>query len=94
MAMAGVWLVLVVWLFCRLRDRHASTYVALGSPNLFWNNTLRSQWLFLRFLYSSRRHELGDESASKVVGLLRVLLPLCTAFLITFVVLIVGALPA
>jgi len=85
-AMAGVWLVLVAWLLHRLRNRHALTYEAIGSPSLIWNNSLRSNWLFLRFLYSPRRLELGDEPASRVVGVLRVLFPLYFLLFIALVV--------
>ena len=53
MAMVATWFVLISWLFRRLRERHASTYEAMGSPTLFWNNSIRNNWLFMKFLFSS-----------------------------------------
>lgn len=73
-AMLAAWLVLVSWLFSRLRDRHAPTYEAMGSPSLFRNNSARCNWLFLRFLCSSDWRDLGDPAASKVIHSLRILL--------------------
>lgn len=71
-AMLAVWLFLVSWLFSRLRDRHASTYEAMGSPSLFWNNSVRGNWLFLKFLISSQWRDLGDSEVSKAIHCLRI----------------------
>jgi hypothetical protein len=71
-AMVVLWFVLVSWVFSRLRKRHPSTYEAMGSPTLFWNNSPRGNWLFLKFLYSSRWRELGDSTVSNIVRFMRV----------------------
>lgn len=84
--LGAAWFVLVLWLFQRLRKRHAATYETIGSPSLIWNNSLRSNWLFIKFLYSPRALELDDESASCVVGVLRVLLP---GYYVVFIVLMI-----
>lgn len=84
--MTGIWFVLTLWLFRRLRKRHAATYEAIGSPSLIWNNSLRSNWLFLKFLYSPRPLELDDAPAAKVAGVLRIVLP--THYVVFFVLLI------
>lgn len=85
-ALGAIWTVLIAWLFRRLRNRHAATYEEIGAPSLIWNNSLRSNWLFLKFLYSPRRLELDDEPASRVIDILRVLAPVyCVGFLIFMV---------
>ncbi len=54
------WLVMVVWLFRRLRLRHFEMFEAIGSPDLFTNNTPRTNWLFLKFLYGRQWKALDD----------------------------------
>jgi hypothetical protein len=71
-AMVAVWFILCSWLFHRLRVLHHSTYEAMGSPSLFWNNSLRNNWLFLKFLLSSHWRELDDSAISRVIPFLRV----------------------
>jgi hypothetical protein len=38
-----------------------------GSPSLFWNNSVRNNVLFLRFLLSAKWRELGDPEVGTVV---------------------------
>jgi hypothetical protein len=72
--MVAVWFVLLSWFFRRLRSRHAATYAALGSPTLFWNNSPRNNWLFLKFIFSSRWRELGDPAVANAVRFMRIFL--------------------
>jgi hypothetical protein len=67
-AMVAVWFVLISWLFRRLRDHHASTYEAMGSPSLFWNNSMRNNWLFMKFLFGSQWRELGDPAIANCLS--------------------------
>ena len=78
--MAAAGLILISWLFHRLRNRHPSAYESIGSPSLFWNNSVRNNLLFLKFLFSSHAWELDDPQLSRVVLFLRV-------FLLVYVVL-------
>jgi hypothetical protein len=55
-----VWMFLVLWMFRRLRVRHAEAFEAIGSPSLFWNNSPRNNWLFLKFLFQGQWRQLGD----------------------------------
>ena len=71
MGMAIIWLVLVAWSFRRLRTRHPATYQAMGSPSLFWNNSMRSAWLFFRFLWSGRSAQLGDPAICRISQFMR-----------------------
>ena len=72
MVMVLVWFVTISWFFHRLRTRHPSTYEAIGSPSLFWNNSMRNNWLFWKFLWSSRIHELDDPVAVRVSVFMRI----------------------
>lgn len=70
-ALLAVWLILLSWLFSRLRNKHPSTYEAMGSPSLVRNNSMRNNWLFFKFLFSSHWRELGDSTVASLVRLLR-----------------------
>jgi hypothetical protein len=74
LVMVSAWLILCSWLFHRLRARHPSTYESMGSPTLFWNNSVRNNWLFGRFLFTSQWRELDDPAVSRMVPLMRFLL--------------------
>lgn len=73
MVMGVVWLILVSWLFRRLRTHHPSTYEGIGSLSLFWNNSMRTQWLLCKFLWSSHSGELGDSAIANVVRFMRII---------------------
>jgi hypothetical protein len=70
--MAFVWFALVFWFFRRLRLRHPAAYEAIGSPTLFWNNSMRNNWLFLKFLYTSSWRTLADPGLSFAARLMQV----------------------
>jgi hypothetical protein len=72
-ALAVIWLAAIVWLFRRLRTRHPVTYEAIGSPDLFRNNTLRTNWLFLKFLFGGQWQSLNDASLAIVARGMQVL---------------------
>jgi hypothetical protein len=63
----AVWLMYVLRLFSLLRDNHPSTFEEMGSPSLFWNNSVRNNVLFLKFLFSSKWRALGDPEVETVV---------------------------
>jgi hypothetical protein len=77
------WFGLLMWYFHRLRKWHPAAYEAAGSPSLFWNNSMRSNWLFFKFLFSSRPRELGDLTILRGAWILR--LYFCT-YLLLFLV--------
>jgi hypothetical protein len=85
-AMVATWFALIIWLFRRLRTRHTAVFESLGSPSLFWNNSMRNNWLFLKFLFSSAPHGLSDATLSRVCGFMQVFF---AVYLALFVVLIV-----
>jgi hypothetical protein len=72
MVMVTIWFTFLLWLFRRLRNRHKSTYEAIGSPSLWWNNSPRNNWLLLRFMFSSRASGLGDPAIARAVHVMRI----------------------
>lgn len=86
MAMAIIWFPLIVWVFRRLRIQHAAIYEELGSPTLIWNNSMRNQWLFFKFLFQGHWKSLGDQPLSKAAGFMRVWLVLYMVGFIAFTV--------
>ncbi|MAT71787.1 MAG: hypothetical protein CMJ58_19945 [Planctomycetaceae bacterium] len=82
----GVWFALVASLFRQLRDRHPETFVELGSPALFRNNTPANNLRLLKFLFSSASKRLNDARIAHMVQILRVYLILHLAGLTAFVV--------
>ena len=85
MAMVATWFVLISWLFRRLRERHASTYEAMGSPTLFWNNSIRNNWLFMKFLFSSEWRGLRDPAVANVCRFMRIFIVVYFLFFLGFV---------
>jgi hypothetical protein len=76
----AVWFGLIVWFFRRLRVRHPAAFEAIGSPSLFWNNSMRNNWLFLKFLFQSQWRELGDPQLSAVARGMQIFLIVYTAY--------------
>jgi hypothetical protein len=82
-AAAVVWLATVAWLFRRLRNNHEAQYESLGSPTLFWNNSLRNQWLLAKFLFGSQWKSLNDPVLATACSIMRAFL---CAYLVGFVI--------
>lgn len=76
-----VWFVLGTRLFRLLREDHPEVYESLGSPSLFLNNTIKNNWLSLRFLVTGRYRELGDKRVTRLCNVMRVFL---AAYLVWF----------
>jgi hypothetical protein len=85
MAMVFVWFALILWTFHRLRTKHSETYEAIGSPSLFWNNSMRNNWLFLKFMYGGGWKMLDDRPLARVIRIMQVLL---IAYVVVFGLLI------
>ncbi|MBL6937446.1 MAG: hypothetical protein ISS15_14090 [Alphaproteobacteria bacterium] len=63
----------IAYLMRYLRQRHNETWVALGSPSLFLNNSIRNSILMLRYLFRSDYRSLGDPSLNRVIWTVRTL---------------------
>ena len=61
------------YLLVHLKRTHPVVWVELGSPSLFWNNSIRNNWLSTKFLWSARHRQLQDETLSRLVWADRVL---------------------
>lgn len=86
-ANGAVLLVLTLWMFRLLRERHPLTYEIIGSPTLFWNNSPRNHWLFLKFLFGSQWQELDDSAVAKICPFMRVLIVVYTLVFLGLLVL-------
>lgn len=60
-----IWFYLIVTLFKRLKHNHHDTFVEMGEPALFWNNSLNTTYLFMKFLFGRKYKELGDEKLTR-----------------------------
>ena len=74
MIMVVVWFTLITRLFNQLRDKHPVTYENLGSPSLFYNNSIRNNFLFLRFLCKNEFESLDDPPLVKMCRFARIYL--------------------
>jgi hypothetical protein len=66
------------YLLAYLKRAHPMVWVELGSPSLLLNNSIRNNWLSIKFLWSARHRELHDEKLSRLVWAMRVLSVLLT----------------
>jgi hypothetical protein len=99
MSLFGVaigWLGLILWTFRRLRVRHAETYKSIGSPSLFWNNSMRNNWLFVKFLFQGQWHSLNDPQLAGVARCMQFMFVVYMAGLLGLIVtfLVAGIKPA
>ncbi len=86
MTMAAIWFPTLFWFFRRLRIQHPSVYESIGSPSLFWNNSMRNNWLFFKFLWSSRVKELNDLALTRSAVFMRIWLVIYTALFVACLV--------
>ena len=61
-----VWFAFAARLFRLLREEHGEVYESLGSPSLFLNNSVKNNWLSLRFLATGSYRELGDKRVTRL----------------------------
>jgi hypothetical protein len=83
MVMAVTWLVILSWLFGRLRTRHPSTYESIGSPSIFWNNSVRNNWLLWKFLWSSHSRKVDDSAIARIIYVMRI-------FFVCYIIVFIG----
>ena len=68
--------------FRLLRKDYPEVYESIGSLSLFFNNTIKGNWLFSRFLRAGRYRELGDDELTRLCRLIRIVRAI---FIVTFV---------
>ena len=60
--MVLLWFTLVATLFRKLKSDHHDTYVQLGEPSLFWNNSIKNNFAFIGFLLGGKYKALNDRA--------------------------------
>ena len=89
MAMVFIWFAMIIALFRRLKLSHPEKYRVMGEPSLFWNNSLKTTWTTLKYLFKREHKELKDNSLSLLSDSMLVFLVI---YVILFFGLIFGAL--
>ena len=77
-----IWFALAHRLFQLLRENHREIYESLGSPSLLLNNTVRSNWLGLKFLFTGSFRSVNDRRITRLCRFMRVYLVLCYLWLL------------
>jgi len=72
--LALVYLVNVQKLFNYMKNYDSSMYLKLGEPHLIWNNTPKTNYLFLRYLLKNNFAELVNDYSVKKIKFIRKLL--------------------
>jgi hypothetical protein len=72
--MVVIWFALITRLFNQLREKHPAIYENLGSPSLFYNNSMKTNHLFLRFLCKNEFEVLDDPPLVKLCRFARIYL--------------------
>lgn len=89
MAMVFIWFAMIIALFRRLKSKHPPKYREMGEPSLFWNNSMKTVWSTLKYLFKREHKELNDSSLSLLSDSMLVFLVI---YMILFFGLIFGAL--
>ena len=77
--MVLVWFVLVKILFVRLERKHPDKYKDMGEPSLIWNNSMKTNWAFMKFLFRREHKTFDDPSISRLSDFMLVFFALYTA---------------
>ena len=68
MAMVFIWFVMIIVLFKMLKSKHLEKYKEMGEPSLFWNNSMKTSWATIKFLFKREHKGLNDRSLSLLSG--------------------------
>ena len=60
MVMGLIWFAMIITLFKRLKSKHPEKYIEMSEPSLFWNNSMKTNWYTLKFLFGREHKELND----------------------------------
>jgi hypothetical protein len=75
-ALFVIYMACIFYFFRWMKRAHPDTWNDLGQPSVFWNNSLRNNWLFLGFLFSGRYRALKDAKFAYWIWTLRAMLVL------------------
>lgn len=90
-AMSFGWLAMVRALFVSLEENHSREYEKMGKPTLLTNNTARTNWALLKFLFSSAPETLNDSRLLFQVNAMRLWLPLHLAGFVWLVIIAISS---
>ena len=63
--MVLIWFALATTLFNKLKRDHHDTFVQLGEPSLFWNNSPKNSVAFIGFLLGGKYKILNDHALTR-----------------------------
>ena len=66
MVMVLIWFAMLITLFKRLKSKHPEKYVEMSEPSLFWNNSMKTNWYTLKFLFGREHKGLNDNFLSSL----------------------------
>jgi hypothetical protein len=66
MAMVFIWFILLKSIFIRLERQHPEKYKQMGSPSLFWNNSMKTQFSTFKFICKREHKDLNNPGLSKL----------------------------
>lgn len=79
------WFIFLKLIFSRLKKYYTEEYKALGEPGVLWNNSLRNNFLFAKFLFTRKYKKLNDNFMQISCDLMLVLLVIYFLTLTLFV---------
>ena len=90
-SMVLVWFVIVSKYFSYIRDNHPVLYQELGEPRLFASNDAASDISFVRYVFSKKYMESGDETLIAKSLLIKKLVYIYSAIFILIVAGLIGS---
>jgi hypothetical protein len=64
MAMVLIWFAMIFSLFRMLKNSHPEKYKEMGEPSLFWNNSMKTAWATIKFLFRREHKVLNNSTLS------------------------------
>jgi hypothetical protein len=88
MCMVFIWFALIIFVFKRLKKQHSKIYIQLGSPSLFWNNSIKNNFLFMKFLFMRKYLSLNDVFLKRLMDFMLIFFVIYLMLFIGFSVLV------
>jgi len=63
-AMVIAWLIMIVALQKRLKSNHIEKYKEMGEPSFFYNNSIKSSFATIKFLFKREHKNFNDKALS------------------------------
>jgi hypothetical protein len=64
MVMVFVWFGMIIYFDRRLKTKHPVKFKEMGEPHLFWNNSMKTTWTTMKFLFLREHKTLNDKTLS------------------------------